>query len=60
MVLIPTPESVCVGIILGVALLIPLVFLRISILLFANLNFKSMSFTNLFVLPSMTISLGAI
>ena len=42
----------------GVALLIPFVFLRISILLFANL--KSMSSTTLFVLPSITTSLGAI
>ena len=57
-VLIPTPAPLCVGMIVGVTLFIPLVFFRISTLNSPRVTFKLTSVTSLPVLPSNTISLG--
>ena len=56
--LIPTPAPLSVGMIVGVTLLIPLVFLRISTLDFPGVTLKSTSEITFLVLPSTTTNLG--
>ena len=57
--LIPTPFEFWIGKMIGLVLLIPNVFFKISTLVLPNSYLRSTSFINLFVFPSKTSSLGA-